>query len=239
MRTLEDVEEYDAVAFHNYVSCCKICGGVDIDCSCREKHRIAVAAYEACIPQSFWWNREEDTIINKEVFSGTIKPYIRNMNKALRNGYGLILSGDNGVGKTHFISYILISAIKSKRTVYYTSMLDLDFNIKRGFRNSVLEERLNWMLDSDFLAIDELGKEKTKSTVQYMDTQIERILKSRIDNNLPILFATNVDVDSLDELYGATVASMLSGKFQVVTMEPGDLRKSFQYQMRKEMGYES
>jgi DNA replication protein DnaC len=238
MRTHDEVEEFKAKAFQRYVLRCKKCGGKDAACECRKKFNIVVAAYEGCIPQDFWWTTEDDVTNNVVVFEQTVKPYIRNMNKALRRGYGLVFLGDNGVGKTYFISYILMSAIRKGKSVYFTTMPDLDFNIKRGFKDGIFEERLQWMLTSDFLAIDELGKERAKKDNQYMDAQVERIMKRRLDDNYPMLLATNMDDDSLDVAYGPTVASMLSGKFQMVTMEPGDFRASLREKMVKDMGYE-
>jgi len=238
MRTEEEVADFKSRAFQQYVMKCKVCEGKDTDCECRRKLSIAVAAYEGCVPQDFWWACDDDVTNNRVVFDKTVVPYVRKIKTALRNGYGLLFLGDNGVGKTYFISYILMAAIKKGRTVYFTTMPDLDYNIKRGFKSGVTEERLRWMLTSDFLAIDELGKERVKSDNKYMDAQVERVLKRRLDDSHPMLLATNMDADSLDNAYGPTVASMLTGKFQTVMMEPGDFRGSLRKRMVKDMGYD-
>ncbi len=238
MRTREEVEEFKSKAFQLYVMNCKSCYGKDSKCLCRIKYDIALLAYEGCIPQDFWCVKEGDVTNNIDVFKQTVIPYVKNLRKALKYGYGLVFFGDNGVGKTYFMSYILMSAIRKGKTVYFTSMPDLDYNIKRGFRDSEIEKRLNYMLSSDFLAIDELGKERIRTDNSYTDSQVERILKKRLDDNFPVLLATNMDYQSLSESYGPTVTSMLSGKFQMVTMEPGDFRTSLRERMIKEMGYE-
>jgi DNA replication protein DnaC len=240
MRTKDDVETYKANLFRKYVLGCEKCdSGRNQDCVCRKKMNLAASAYEACIPQDFWWIRETQVINNRNVFERVVNPYVNKLRQALKHGYGLVLLGDNGVGKTYFISYILMEAIKRHATVYYTTMPDLDYNLKRGFKNPEIEERLNWMLTSDFLAIDELGKERAKLDNKYMDAQVERILKRRLDDNYPMILATNMDSDSLDQAYGVTVASMLSGKFEIVTMEPGDFRASLRDKMVYDMGYDN
>lgn len=239
MRTEEEVSDFRARAFQRIVTRCEACnGGDDLDCECRKKHDRIVAAFEACIPQDFWWIKESDVTNNLTVFNEVVKPYVDKLNKALRRGYGLLFLGDNGVGKTYFISYILMAAIRKGRSTYYTTMPDLDYNIKRGFKNAEIEERLHWMLTSDLLAVDEVGKERAKSSNAYMDAQVERLLKRRIDDSKSILLATNMDMDSLDKAYGPTVASMLAGKFQSLTMEPGDFRSMVRERMIEEMGYE-
>lgn len=240
MRTKEEVEQFEFLHKMGSVYSCKICKGKDSRCSCRMKHNIAVSAFEACIPQDFWWINKDEIDHNKDVFKNIVEVYVDNLNKALNRGYSLLFIGDNGVGKTYFISYILIEAIKKKRSVYYTTMPKLDLNIKRSYRkeHTGIDERLQYMLSSDFLAIDELGKERVKEDNKYMDAQIEGILKSRLDDNMPMLLASNMDLESLEEAYGPTVSSMLLGKFQVAIMEPGDYREKMKKRMIEDMGYE-
>lgn len=237
MRTVEEYEDFRSRAYYKYVAKCKVCGGKSSDCECHVKFDIACAAYEACIPQDFWYIKPEDVKHNKEIFTQVIQQYTSKLTTALKRGYGLIFQGDNGVGKTYFISYILMEAIKRGRTAYYTTMPDLDFNIKRGFDDNDLAERLQWMLTSDFLAIDEMGKERAKSSNKYMDGQVERILKRRLDDSNPLILATNMGIDEMKKAYGATVGSMLSGKFQALTMAPGDFREIVHDKMQTEMGY--
>lgn len=237
MKTSEKIAQFNAEIYTKYVHGCKICNGNSMDCVCREKYRLISNAYTSCIPMNFWDVLERDITNNVAAFNNILVPYSRNLKKALRNGYGLLFVGDNGVGKTHFISWLLMLALSKNRTAYYTRMMELDSNIKRGFKDDEIEKRLRWMLTSDFLAIDELGKERAKSCNTYTDSQVERIIKQRIDDGMPTLLASNMDIDSLGEAYGPTVESMITGKFRVVIMEPGDFRIVKQKQMFKDMEY--
>ena len=238
MRTEDEVNDFKARSFHKYIIGCKKCGGNDFECPCRHNFNIAISAYEGCVPQDFWHIQPSDITHNKDIFTQVVLRYVKRLNRALSRGYGLAFLGDNGVGKTYFISYVLMEAIKQGRSVYYTTMPDLDFNIKRGFKDKEIEDRLAWLLTSDFLAIDEMGKERAKADNKYMDAQVERILKRRLDDSNPMLIATNMDLEKMGKSYGATVTSMLAGKFQAVTMEPGDYREKIHEEMTQEMGYE-
>jgi DNA replication protein DnaC len=167
---------------------------------------------------------------------------VDNLRQALKRGYGLVFLGNNGVGKTYFISYILMEAIRQNYSVYYTTLPQLDYNIKAGFDDYKLQKRLDLMLTSDFLAIDEMCKEKHKTTIStnvatFMDTHVERITKQRCDDSMPTLMATNVNFKTLLGTYGESVASIIEGKFRPVTMMPGDYRKKLALKMNKEMGY--
>jgi len=108
-----------------------------------------------------------------------------------------------------------------------------------GMDDKEAKRRLDWLLTSDFLAIDEMGKEKrkTKNGSLFVNVQMERILKQRYDDSMPVLLATNMDHGALAGSYGSTVMSIIDGKYQTVAMEPGDCRKKMAEKMTKDMKY--
>lgn len=239
MKSEREVNEFRAEASRAVTSCKKCGGALDVDCVCTARFEFEVEAFEACIPRSFWNVTSKDIRFNRKVFRRYVKPYVLGMKTALRNGYGLCFSGPNGVGKTMFISYVLLAAMKKRRSVYYTTMLQLDHDIKSGFSSRENSERLELMLTSDFLAIDEMGKEQIKAIGEntYTKTQLERILKRRFDDSRPILISTNLSMLALGQTYGDTIMSMVKGKLQNVRMEAGDVRIQLAAKMRADMGY--
>lgn len=194
-----------------------------------------LAAFEACIPLDFWDVPESDIFSNRKIFDEVVLPYCKKMHRARRRGYGLLFLGDNGVGKTLFLSFTLMRAIRMGYTAYYTTLPQLDYDTKCGFKDGKAFDRLRWLLTSDFLAVDEMGKEKFKSGDSYIRTQIERILKDRFDNSLPVLLASNANMSSLESTYGTSLTSILIGKYRSVTLESGDFRERLGERMRKEM----
>ncbi len=239
MRTEAEVTEYAQRAEVSIVYGCRKCAGADPECKCRRRYARAVAAYEACVPRDFWDIKVKDVTHNAEVFKGIVLKYVRGLDRALGRGYGLAFLGDNGVGKTYFMSYVLMAAIRAGRSAYYTTLPQLDHDIKRGFNDPTVEKRLAWLLTSDFLALDEMGKEHHRRGREstYTDTQVERILKQRCDDSLPALLATNMDHEALLAAYGPTVGSIIGGKFQAVVMKPGDYRNTMAAKMTDDMGY--
>jgi DNA replication protein DnaC len=240
MRTEEEVEEYRAAAQDRLMLRCRKCHGVNPDCSCYTSFAIAVSAFEASVPQLFWKTVAKDIKRNKDVFRDLVLPYVHKLRSARLNGYGIVFCGDNGTGKTMFTSYILMRAIKKGFTVYYTTLPQLDWDLKSGFKDRSCEERLNWFMTSDFVALDEMGKEKHRATSgvdSYLNTQVERILKQRCDEKMPLILATNMNTQELHEAYGSTVGSMLTGKFTVAALAPGDYRKNLHAKMVADMGY--
>ena len=190
--------------------------------------------YEACIPKTFWNVTSRKVTHNREAFDDVINPYRRRWKTVLRHGYSLLLLGDNGTGKTMFISYLLIQAIKRGQTAYYTTMAQLDRDIKKGFRDNDAVKRLEHMLDSDFFAIDEMGKENFKQD-SYLMGQFEMILKKKYDDGEPVMLASNIDYEEIVKMYGSSIESMFEGRYKQVALSPGDFRKSIKAKMKKDM----
>jgi len=241
MKLETEVEAFRAEA-SRLVSACPKCDGslTNLDCDCVRKYHFEVEAYEACIPQDFWCTKSEDITHNVKTFNKYVKRYIKRLSVAQRRGYGLLFSGANGVGKSMFISYVLANAIRRGRSAYYTTLVGLDHDLKRGFDEPEARERLEYMLTSDFLGLDEMTKEVFKSIDKptWLRTQVERILKQRFDENRPVLMATNASGTQIAEVYGTTIASLIEGKYKTLFMEPGDVRRTLGKRMTSEMGWD-
>lgn len=202
-----------------------------------EDRELKLAMFEACVPRDFWSVKPDDIKFNRAAFDEAVLPYCGRIVKARARGYGLLFFGDNGVGKTIMMSFVLGAAIRAGFTVYYTTLPRLDHDIKRGFDDRTVAERLRWMMTSDFMAIDELGKEQFRAGGgDWIRSQVERILKERFDDSLPTLVASNASRDTIESIYGASVASILDGKFLTVSLEPGDYRREIRKRMSAEMG---
>ena len=233
MRTEHEVNSFQRRTRAEITAKCKCSDS----CDCREKAVFLVKLYESCIPHDFWDLTSKDIKFNVGSYNNVVKKYIKNLNTALRNGYGLLLSGDNGVGKTTFISLVLKDALGKGRTAYYTTLPDLLYDISKGFRDKDLSERIEYLLSSDFVAIDEIGKDKTKNRIFAAEFHFERILKNRFDSALPTLLASNMSQKEIKATYGKTVDSMLRGKYQTIAMKEGDFRGELRKRMVKAMDY--
>lgn len=198
--------------------------------------KYEIECFDACIPKSFWNVQADDVSHNKGAFAEVVDPYRRRWKKVLKHGYSLLFVGDNGAGKTMFCCYLLTQAIKRGQSAYYTTLAQLDIDIKSGFRDKASEDRLAAMLKSDFVVIDEVGKESFKAD-GYTTMRLELFLKQRYDDAEPVLLASNIDHQSLCRMYGSSVESMLDGRYRTVTLEPGDFRKVAKKSMKRDMGY--
>lgn len=234
MRSEQEVDDYRLEA-QAEMEQCRVCGGLDPACACIAQRELKVRAFEAGVPRDFWEYTADDVEYNREAFDGVVRPYVRKLGRALKRGYGLMFLGDNGTGKTMFMSYVLMAVCRRNFSAFYTTMTQLAHDVKRGFGDRESQQRLDWYLTSDFMALDEMGKERFKQGDTFMRTEIERILKARYDDARPTLIATNMDLEELEKMYGATFTSMIVGKYEQVIMEPGDYREQMRKRMKSEM----
>lgn len=237
MRSERDVEEYEVRQSDRPFSC-KVCKGVDSKCECRKEIAMDIAKYEACIPIDHWNATKRVITHNVDIFQQVILKYSEKLRVAYNRGYGLILIGEPGSGKTTFLCHILVRAIEKGYRPYYTTFARLEHHIKMGFSDPAAARRLETMLARSFVAIDDMGKENYKAGDSFFRAQFERILRERYEDRAPTLLATNSTPETWEETYGSSVESLLSGKFLTAAMEPGDMRKSpeLKTQMEEEFG---
>lgn len=227
MRTEWECREFRSEAQTRIRRRCAECGGGDAECACALRFQREADGHEACVPKDFWHVEDLEITHNREAFDERVVPYCRRFRRVRLHGYGLFLSGTNGVGKTTFVSYVLMRAMRLGWTAYYTTLPKLDHDIKRGFDDREARERLEWYLGSDFVAIDEVAKERFRGGAgdSYTRMQVERILKQRYDESAPVILATNATFEEIGEVYGKSITSVIGGKYLEVMLEEGDQRE--------------
>ena len=139
---------------------------------------------------------------NFEVNSNNKKVYqsLKNYSEKLVNEVerkGLILVGNNGVGKTHLACSIANELIKNGIQIIYGTLINLLVELKNTYDvdNNISEMEIIKLYEKvDLLIIDDLGKEKPS---EWGLEKLFTIINSRYENNLPVIITTNYDQNSL------------------------------------------
>ena len=139
---------------------------------------------------------------NFEVNSNNKKVYqsLKNYSEKLVNEVerkGLILVGNNGVGKTHLACSIANELIKDGIPIIYGTLINLLAELKNTYDidNNISEMKIIKLYEKvDLLIIDDLGKEKPS---EWGLEKLFSIINSRYENNLPVIITTNYDQNSL------------------------------------------
>ena len=139
---------------------------------------------------------------NFEVNSNNKKVYqsLKNYSEKLVNEVerkGLILVGNNGVGKTHLACSIANELIKNGIPIIYGTLINLLAELKNTYDvyNNISEMKIIKLYEKvDLLIIDDLGKEKPS---EWGLEKLFTIINSRYESNLPVIITTNYDQNSL------------------------------------------
>lgn len=139
---------------------------------------------------------------NFEVNSNNKKVYqsLKNYSEKLVNEVerkGLILVGNNGVGKTHLACSIANELIKNGIPIIYGTPINLLAELKNTYDvyNNISEMKIIKLYEKvDLLIIDDLGKEKPS---EWGLEKLFTIINSRYENNLPVIITTNYNQNSL------------------------------------------
>ena len=127
---------------------------------------------------------------------------LKNYSEKLVNGIekkGLVLVGNNGVGKTHLACSIANKLIENGTPVIYGTLINLLAELRNSYDtdNNISEIEIIKLYENvDILIIDDLGKEKPS---EWGLEKLFTIINSRYENNLPVIITTNYNQNSLLE----------------------------------------
>jgi len=134
---------------------------------------------------------------NKKVFNN-LKNYSEKLVKGIEKK-GLILVGNNGVGKTHLACSIANKLIENGTPIIYGTLINLLAELRNSYDtdNNISEMEIIKLYENvDLLIIDDLGKEKPS---EWGLEKLFTIVNSRYENNLPVIITTNYNQNSLME----------------------------------------
>lgn len=160
------------------------------------------------------------------------KNYLDNLPSMLSDVINLVLYGTNGSGKTYLACLIIKEAYRERYSSFIVTFQRLiDMHFKK--EDKYFQERLQEIIESDFLVIDEIGKESRSNKSDYNVAILEEILRTRDTLGRPTILCMNLLLDEEDgfyEQYGSSVTSLVEGNFVKIKFTG----KSFRYDVTKE-----
>lgn len=146
---------------------------------------------------SYKFDNFEINNCNKKVFNNLINYSEKLVNNIEKKG--VILVGNNGVGKTHLACSIANRFIEKGIPVIYGTLINLLAELRNSYEidNNISEMEIIKLYENvDLLIIDDLGKEKPS---EWGLEKLFTIINSRYENNLPVIITTNYNQNSLAE----------------------------------------
>lgn len=153
--------------------------------------------------------------------------YLEKINENFANNRGLYFYGSNGTGKTFMSCLVLREAYRHRFTARritfaeYCKKYTKSWGAKSADEREMYESELYEFKAAEFLLLEEIGKGVENSTTIPI---LEDLLRYREDKGYPTLFATNLRIEQVKELYGSSIYSLITGHCIPVKMEEKDRR---------------
>ncbi len=137
----------------------------------------------------------------------------------------LLLMGNAGTGKTFVSSCIANRALERGKTVFYQTAFKLfeTFESAKFKRDDdEASDVVKYVYDVDLLIIDDLG---TEFVTQFTAASLFDIINTRIISGKSTIISTNLDFETLSEMYSQRIASRFIGEYKILQTFGEDIRK--------------
>jgi DNA replication protein DnaC len=167
------------------------------------------------LPKSFWFSLFNE--ISDGEAKESIRSFLRKIDEALGKGYGLVIYGPNGVGKTSSAAVIL----KAARIRGYTGL----FGTAAQFISDIMDKTIfnevstiaQRAREVDLLVIDDLCKEPSgqhKSGVLATERMIENLIRDRSGDLKSTIVTMNPNPNmALESRYGLSLTKLIGQNF--------------------------
>ena len=154
--------------------------------------------------------------------------YINNLTENIEDGNGICFMGSNGVGKSFLSCIILKEAYRHRyscRRVTFSSYISAyteSWGANKSDRDMLEQDLLDKYKGVEFLVLEEIGKEIDSKVAKPI---LEDLLRYREEHGLVTIICTNLTPQTLKELYGSSICSLINGNMTVITIDSEDMRQ--------------
>ena len=173
-----------------------------------------------------FWNLDIDQFKGNEAVTKVVYEYLDNLDNARKQGISIFFYGTNGTGKTFLGVEVLKEALRKGYSAQFTSLGGVIQALTDGWYDAEKRRRYEERIrDVDFLMIDDVGKEMRVSKNGLTEMVFDNLIRYRSFRNKPMILTTNSDIESVENVYGKSIVSLLHGKFIPIRVVGEDYRK--------------
>lgn len=217
-------------------STCEHCHGSGCQ-SCSYHYDIYEQMAHAQIPIKYWDFNLNDL---RDDISGIdkVEKYIHKLPLAYEEGQGLFIYGKNGNGKTLCACLIGKEALKQGYTVRFAFLGEVISSFIDTMYDPDLREKLhNDILGVDFLILDDVDKAYISKNGGYVDSVLDTLFRSRVQNCLPIIVTANKDIKEIlqqqEEVFSKSLLSLFDESLLPIMFFGTDHRAELKKNARK------
>lgn len=176
------------------------------------------------VPKKFAFNTLDDfnTYGNEDLMQvkSFCRDYIDNIEDNIHNNRGIFFFGSNGVGKSMLASIILQVAYIHRYSCKRITFSNYVSQYTNSWKDSD-DDSYDICKSAEFLVLEEIGKEiDSKITAPIL----EDLLRYRDEHNLVTIICSNINLKTISEQYGNSVASVMTGCMTPIKISSDDRR---------------
>jgi len=191
-------------------------------CKCRIEYYQYLKWRNAGIPPNFCEKTISDYTTPHPEVTDAIVRYIVQLDDMFRDGIGLYMWGDFGVGKSGLAVEILKEALR--RGKYEVAFMFWPEVMKKltAFDEvpaDVRAETEKQLLTLDFVVIDDVGREYRREGSNWVSSNVDSIFRQRMHLGVPTILTSNFSMEHVRTMYGDSLASVFRGNLVEVRVE--------------------
>ena len=209
------------------------CGSVPCE-KCDKQFEILLKYAKAGIPIRYWDLRLRDF---NQCLSAKEKviSYIKNIDENYKNGCGLFLKGDPGLGKTYLACCILKAALQKNYTGRFITLAEAIIKLGDGYYDKDARDEFQQdIAEVDFLVIDEVDKIVKSSKSDFVEICMDTLFRQRCNHLLPVILTGNKDQKEIISEFQSTYAASLLSLFNELTVPVIFIGEDFREKISKE-----
>ena len=168
------------------------------------------------LPERFWKAKfselSDEQNCDGDCLCSVVGGYLENFDKVMSEGHGLLLWGDNGVGKTSAAALLAMEVRRRGKSVLFITSSEYVESVVSKYRFDEFTTIAERAKNVDLLVIDDFGKEY-RDKRGWTDRMFEDLLRHRSARLRPVILTMNV---TMDRLYAECEKSGQESLFQLL-----------------------
>jgi DNA replication protein DnaC len=183
---------------------------VDYECPCEEQFILHRTLLNSGIKETYQRLGWADFERLPDSVATAVADYLEHFEAYVDAGFGLVLWGPKGTGKT-LLAYLMVKELLAKGVgVYATTFAEMIDTFAGGWRDKDERAWFNRRVrDASALFIDDLGRERNKGLGSVGENMLEEVTRHRVGRSKPMFITTNPRPSEVEALYGGHVISLL------------------------------
>lgn len=198
------------------------------------KHILTKENFDTFVFDYYSVHKFEDETVSprkniEEIFTACIN-FVKDFDRSHEN---LFFYGRSGLGKTFLSNCVAKDLLDRGRLVIYqtcSGLLELLKQEKFDKIDEASEEKIDDILNSDLLIIDDLG---TEYITDFSQIELFNVLNKRLLSNKKMIISTNLSLENIMNVYSERITSRIFGNFTMFKFYGDDIRLKIGQQKRK------